>query len=156
MRILFLFVIVNNLFQGFPDCLQADICVHLNRNLLNNCPAFAGASSGCLRYYTNLLRYYSEDQQWVQKLLVLGRYQSLDHYLWVNLCLTTALYFTYDNAMKGIILYFFVFEAQQEGGGGNVLLPFFQIFPKIFIHCFHCEGKIHFSSNVWKTGFHYL
>ena len=36
--------------QGFPDCLQADICVHLNRNLLNNCAAFAGASSGCLRY----------------------------------------------------------------------------------------------------------
>ena len=36
--------------KGFPDCLQADICVHLNRNLLNNCPAFEGASSGCLRY----------------------------------------------------------------------------------------------------------
>jgi hypothetical protein len=35
--------------QGFPDCLQADICVHLNRNLLNNCTAFQGASSGCLR-----------------------------------------------------------------------------------------------------------
>ena len=37
------------LLKGFPDCLQADICVHLNRNLLNNCPAFQGASSGCLR-----------------------------------------------------------------------------------------------------------
>ena len=36
--------------QGFPDCLQADICVHLNRNLLNNCQAFQGASSGCLRW----------------------------------------------------------------------------------------------------------
>lgn len=35
--------------KGFPDCLQADICLHLNRNLLNNCPAFKGASPGCLR-----------------------------------------------------------------------------------------------------------
>ncbi|KAH6940099.1 hypothetical protein HPB50_024756 [Hyalomma asiaticum] len=35
--------------QGFPECLQADICLHLNRNLLNNCPAFRGASPGCLR-----------------------------------------------------------------------------------------------------------
>jgi len=40
---------MNMVLKGFPDCLQADICVHLNRNLLNNCPAFAGASSGCLR-----------------------------------------------------------------------------------------------------------
>lgn len=35
--------------KGFPDCLQADICLHLNRNLLNNCSAFKGASPGCLR-----------------------------------------------------------------------------------------------------------
>ena len=28
--------------KGFPECLQADICLHLNRNLLNNCPAFKG------------------------------------------------------------------------------------------------------------------
>ncbi|CAJ0580745.1 unnamed protein product, partial [Mesorhabditis spiculigera] len=35
--------------KGFPDCLQADICLHLNRNLLSNCPAFAGTSPGCLR-----------------------------------------------------------------------------------------------------------
>ncbi|CAN7996494.1 unnamed protein product, partial [Ixodes hexagonus] len=35
--------------RGFPECLQADICLHLNRNLLNNCPAFRGASPGCLR-----------------------------------------------------------------------------------------------------------
>eukprot|EP00090_Calanus_glacialis_P047482 TRINITY_DN9891_c0_g1_i1.p1 TRINITY_DN9891_c0_g1~~TRINITY_DN9891_c0_g1_i1.p1 ORF type:complete len:903 (-),score=179.29 TRINITY_DN9891_c0_g1_i1:210-2918(-) len=40
---------MNMVLKGFPDCLQADICVHLNRNLLNNCPAFQGASSGCLR-----------------------------------------------------------------------------------------------------------
>ncbi len=41
---------MNMVLKGFPDCLQADICVHLNRNLLNNCEAFKGASSGCLRY----------------------------------------------------------------------------------------------------------
>lgn len=35
--------------KGFPECLQADICLHLNRNLLNTCPAFKGASPGCLR-----------------------------------------------------------------------------------------------------------
>ncbi|VDK46217.1 unnamed protein product [Anisakis simplex] len=35
--------------KGFPDCLQADICLHLNRNLLNNCPAFASSTPGCLR-----------------------------------------------------------------------------------------------------------
>ncbi|XP_050397307.2 potassium voltage-gated channel subfamily H member 6 isoform X2 [Patella vulgata] len=40
---------MNNVLKGFPDCLQADICLHLNRNLLNNCPAFKGASPGCLR-----------------------------------------------------------------------------------------------------------
>ncbi|XP_041367851.1 potassium voltage-gated channel unc-103-like [Gigantopelta aegis] len=35
--------------KSFPECLQADICLHLNRNLLSNCPAFKGASPGCLR-----------------------------------------------------------------------------------------------------------
>ncbi|XP_067122338.1 potassium voltage-gated channel subfamily H member 6-like isoform X3 [Centruroides vittatus] len=40
---------MNMVLKGFPDCLQADICLHLNRNLLNNCPAFKGASPGCLR-----------------------------------------------------------------------------------------------------------
>lgn len=40
---------MNMVLKGFPDCLQADICVHLNRNLLNNCSAFRGSSSGCLR-----------------------------------------------------------------------------------------------------------
>ena len=32
--------------KGFPDCLQSDICLHLNKNLLHNCPAFKGASPG--------------------------------------------------------------------------------------------------------------
>ncbi|KAK2158309.1 hypothetical protein LSH36_173g06019 [Paralvinella palmiformis] len=40
---------MNSVLKSFPDCLQADICLHLNRNLLNNCPAFKGASPGCLR-----------------------------------------------------------------------------------------------------------
>ncbi|KAL8622334.1 hypothetical protein ACOMHN_043338 [Nucella lapillus] len=40
---------MNNVLKGFPECLQADICLHLNRNLLNTCPAFKGASPGCLR-----------------------------------------------------------------------------------------------------------
>ncbi|XP_043598435.1 potassium voltage-gated channel subfamily H member 6 isoform X11 [Bombus pyrosoma] len=40
---------MNSVLKGFPECLQADICLHLNRNLLNNCRAFEGASPGCLR-----------------------------------------------------------------------------------------------------------
>ncbi|CAB3237236.1 unnamed protein product [Arctia plantaginis] len=39
----------SSLLKGFPECLQADICLHLNRNLLTNCSAFEGASPGCLR-----------------------------------------------------------------------------------------------------------
>ncbi|XP_077176005.1 voltage-gated inwardly rectifying potassium channel KCNH7 isoform X2 [Paroedura picta] len=35
--------------MGFPECLQADICLHLNQSLLQNCKAFQGASKGCLR-----------------------------------------------------------------------------------------------------------
>ncbi|XP_078259929.1 potassium channel, voltage gated eag related subfamily H, member 7b isoform X2 [Rhinoraja longicauda] len=35
--------------MGFPECLQADICLHLNQALLQNCKAFKGASKGCLR-----------------------------------------------------------------------------------------------------------
>ncbi|XP_069472417.1 voltage-gated inwardly rectifying potassium channel KCNH7 isoform X2 [Ambystoma mexicanum] len=35
--------------MGFPECLQADICLHLNQTLLQNCKAFLGASKGCLR-----------------------------------------------------------------------------------------------------------
>ncbi|XP_008286623.1 voltage-gated inwardly rectifying potassium channel KCNH7 [Stegastes partitus] len=40
---------MNTVLKGFPDCLQADICLHLNRNLLHNCKAFQGATKGCLR-----------------------------------------------------------------------------------------------------------
>ncbi|CAK1548564.1 unnamed protein product [Leptosia nina] len=39
----------SSLLKGFPECLQADICLHLNRNLLASCAAFDGASPGCLR-----------------------------------------------------------------------------------------------------------
>ena len=35
--------------KGFPECLQADICLHLNKNLLEDCRAFQGATKGCLR-----------------------------------------------------------------------------------------------------------
>ncbi|XP_060786103.1 potassium voltage-gated channel subfamily H member 7-like [Neoarius graeffei] len=35
--------------KGFPECLQADICLHLNRSLLEDCKAFHGATKGCLR-----------------------------------------------------------------------------------------------------------
>lgn len=35
--------------RSFPDGLQADICLHLNRTLLNKCPAFHNASPGFLR-----------------------------------------------------------------------------------------------------------
>ncbi|XP_051894815.1 potassium voltage-gated channel subfamily H member 6a isoform X2 [Pristis pectinata] len=40
---------MNAVLKGFPECLQADICLHLNRSLLQNCRAFSGASPGCLR-----------------------------------------------------------------------------------------------------------
>lgn len=40
---------MNMVLKGFPECLQADICLHLNRNLLENCTAFKDASQGCLR-----------------------------------------------------------------------------------------------------------
>ncbi|XP_071812152.1 voltage-gated inwardly rectifying potassium channel KCNH6-like isoform X4 [Apostichopus japonicus] len=40
---------MNMVLKSFPECLQADICLHLNRNLLENCLAFKGASPGCLR-----------------------------------------------------------------------------------------------------------
>lgn len=40
---------MNNVLKGFPECLQEDICLHLNRNLLTNCSAFKNASPGCLR-----------------------------------------------------------------------------------------------------------
>ncbi|KAJ7345702.1 hypothetical protein JRQ81_001652 [Phrynocephalus forsythii] len=40
---------MNMVLKGFPECLQADICLHLNQTLLQNCKAFQGASKGCLR-----------------------------------------------------------------------------------------------------------
>lgn len=43
---------MNSVLKGFPECLQADICLHLNRNLLQNCSVFDGASPGCLRLVT--------------------------------------------------------------------------------------------------------
>ncbi|XP_047432558.1 potassium voltage-gated channel subfamily H member 7 isoform X2 [Mugil cephalus] len=35
--------------MGFPECLQADICLHLNKTLLHDCKVFRGATKGCLR-----------------------------------------------------------------------------------------------------------
>lgn len=35
--------------KDFPDFLQADISLHLNRNLLRSSPAFQGVNQGCLR-----------------------------------------------------------------------------------------------------------
>ncbi|XP_049824499.1 potassium voltage-gated channel subfamily H member 6 isoform X4 [Aethina tumida] len=43
---------MNSVLKGFPECLQADICLHLNRNLLQNCSVFDGASPGCLRAFS--------------------------------------------------------------------------------------------------------
>ncbi|MGH0136669.1 UNVERIFIED_CONTAM: hypothetical protein FKN15_062132 [Acipenser sinensis] len=40
---------MNMVLKGFPECLQADICLHLNQNLLQSCKAFRGATKGCLR-----------------------------------------------------------------------------------------------------------
>ncbi|CAB1317448.1 unnamed protein product [Coregonus sp. 'balchen'] len=40
---------MNAVLKGFPECLQADICLHLNRILLENCKAFKGSTKGCLR-----------------------------------------------------------------------------------------------------------
>ena len=33
----------------FPESLQADVCLHLHRNLFTECGAFKTASEGCLR-----------------------------------------------------------------------------------------------------------
>lgn len=59
---------MNMVLKGFPECLQADICLHLNSQLLKNCAAFKGsiifsivkqrfvacldASEGCLRTFS--------------------------------------------------------------------------------------------------------
>lgn len=40
---------MSQVLKGFPECLQADICLHLNKNLLDDCKAFQGATKGCLR-----------------------------------------------------------------------------------------------------------
>uniref|UniRef100_A0A8C7D016 Potassium voltage-gated channel subfamily H member 7 n=1 Tax=Oncorhynchus kisutch TaxID=8019 RepID=A0A8C7D016_ONCKI len=40
---------MNTVLKGFPECLQADICLHLNQDLLESCKAFHGATKGCLR-----------------------------------------------------------------------------------------------------------
>uniref|UniRef100_A0A3B3VMM9 Potassium voltage-gated channel subfamily H member 7-like n=1 Tax=Poecilia latipinna TaxID=48699 RepID=A0A3B3VMM9_9TELE len=40
---------MNMVLKGFPECLQADICLHLNKSLLQECKAFRGATKGCLR-----------------------------------------------------------------------------------------------------------
>ncbi|KAA0715445.1 Potassium voltage-gated channel subfamily H member 7 [Triplophysa tibetana] len=40
---------MNTVLKGFPECLQADICLHLNQSLLEGCKAFRGATKGCLR-----------------------------------------------------------------------------------------------------------
>ncbi|XP_029953950.1 potassium voltage-gated channel subfamily H member 6 [Salarias fasciatus] len=40
---------MNAVLKGFPESLQGDICLHLNRSLLQNCKAFRGGSQACLR-----------------------------------------------------------------------------------------------------------
>jgi hypothetical protein len=40
---------MNSVLKSFPESLQADICLHLNRQLLNKCPEFQDANTGCLR-----------------------------------------------------------------------------------------------------------
>ena len=40
---------MNMVLKSFPDNLQADICLHLNRQLLTTNKAFLTASNGCLR-----------------------------------------------------------------------------------------------------------
>lgn len=37
---------MNMILKTFPECIQADICLHLNRELLNNCPVFEDANEG--------------------------------------------------------------------------------------------------------------
>ncbi|CAF4181042.1 unnamed protein product [Rotaria sordida] len=47
---------MNMVLKGFPECLQADICLHLNSVLLKNCAAFKDASEGCLRTFSMKLK----------------------------------------------------------------------------------------------------
>src|SRR6218665_3731959 len=70
------FILVQVL-KSFPECLQADICLHLNRNLLSNCQAFSGASPGQLHHYIAQVSWI------ITKLRSVGSLQNpgqLDHY----------------------------------------------------------------------------
>ncbi|CAF3632096.1 unnamed protein product [Rotaria sordida] len=40
---------MNSILKTFPECIQADICLHLNRELLNNCSVFKYANETTLR-----------------------------------------------------------------------------------------------------------
>lgn len=40
---------MNSILKTFPECIQADICLHLNRELLKNCQVFQDASEVTLR-----------------------------------------------------------------------------------------------------------
>lgn len=40
---------MDTVLKSFPESLQADICLHLNRRILSKCKAFHDASDGCLR-----------------------------------------------------------------------------------------------------------
>jgi hypothetical protein len=37
---------MNMILKTFPECIQADICLHLNRELLKNCSIFQNADEG--------------------------------------------------------------------------------------------------------------
>ena len=37
---------MNSTLKTFPQCIQVDICLHLNRELLKNCSVFENASEG--------------------------------------------------------------------------------------------------------------
>lgn len=40
---------MNKVMRGFPEGMQADICLHLNKSLLTKCSVFINTSPGCLR-----------------------------------------------------------------------------------------------------------
>lgn len=42
---------MNVVLRSFPECLQADICLHLNRNLLNNYGPFKGNNNFYLKIF---------------------------------------------------------------------------------------------------------
>src|SRR6218665_2615649 len=70
------FILVQVL-KSFPECLQADICLHLNRNLLSNCQAFSGASPGQLHHYIAQVSWIITKRRSVGSLQNPGQ---LDHY----------------------------------------------------------------------------